>query len=214
LAAAITVFGVETQKTQAFWPVTSLQAQIGHHMPAMPYVLAPSLARPGLLPSRVRHSARAARLYRDLANYLVFGGIAAAANLMTGWLLYQEFTALALPYWLATSIGAACGLLVNFALNHAYFGFSERSALRQFATFVIVSGIGVALTGALAQALLVPSQLILDQHLAGIHVAPKFAAHVTAVGLVVLYSFPAHRFISFNVGFCARMRQLLRRGVQ
>lgn len=180
----------------------------------MPLALAPSLARPGLLPSRARHSVRGARLYRDLANYVVFGGIAAAANLTIGWLLYQEFPALALPYWLATSIGAACGLLVNFLLNHAYFGFNGRSALRQFGTFVIVSGIGVALTGALSQALLGPSHLVLDHHPAGIHVAPKFAAHVGAVGLVVLYSFPAHRFISFNVGFCARMRQLLRRGVQ
>jgi putative flippase GtrA len=187
---------------------------MGHHRLAMPIALASSLARPGLFPGKVRRSAGDARLYHDLANYLVFGGIAAAANLMTGWLLYQQFPALALPYWLATSIAATCGLLVNFLLNHAYFGFGERSALRQFGTFAIVSGIGIALTGALSQALLGPVHLILDHRLAGVHMAPKFAAHVAAVGLVVLYSFPAHRFITFNVGLCARMRQLLRRGVQ
>jgi putative flippase GtrA len=180
----------------------------------MPLLLAPSLARPNLYPSRVRPSAGRARLYQDLANYLVFGGIAAAANLTTGWLLYQECPALGPPYWAATTIAAACGLLVNFALNYSYFECNERSMLRQFGTFVVVAGIGVVLTGALSQALLVPSHLILDHHDFGIHVAPKFAAHVTSVGLVVLYSFPANRFISFNVGFSARMRQLLRRGVK
>jgi putative flippase GtrA len=180
----------------------------------MPIALAPSLARPGPFPGRVRRSAGDARLYHDLVSYLAFGSLAAATNLTIGWLLYQEFPTLALPYWAATTIAAASGMLVNFLLNHSYYGFSERSALRQFGTFLVVSGIGVALTGALSQALLGPSQLFLDQHLAGIHVLPKFAAHVTAVGLVVFYSFPAHRFITFNVGFCARMRQLLRRGVQ
>ena|SRR5579872_1989604 len=181
----------------------------------MPVPFAPSLLRAAPYRDTPRANSGWLRLYRDLANYLIFGGIAAIANLAVGWLLYHEFTEQQLPYWAATTIAASCGLLVNFLLNYTYFGFSERSALRQFGTFVIVASLGVALTGALSQALLGLAQILLNHaDILATHVVPKFAAHITAVGLVFLYSFPAHRMLSFNVGVLARIRQLLRRGVK
>jgi putative flippase GtrA len=180
----------------------------------MSVTLAPSAGQHG---PRVatRISARTARLGRDLLVYLVCGGTAAAVNLVVGWLLYRGTVAPPrVPYWCATTIAAACGLLVNFLLNHAYFRFRQRSALGQFGTFAIVAGVGVLLTGVISQALLAPSRLLLSHDVLPVTLAPKFAAHVAAVGLVVLYSFPAHRFISFNVGFRGRLRQLLRHGVK
>ena len=180
----------------------------------MPLILTPSLTRTARCCGRAGTTTGQSRFRRDLVVYLVFGGIEAAANLVVGWALYQGFPSLKLPYWVATSFAAACGLLVSFLLNYFCFRFEERSALRQFGTFAIVSGVGVVLTGALSQALLVPSRLLLDHPLLGMSVAPKFAAHFTAVGLVVLYSFPAHRLISFNVGVRARLHQLVRSGVQ
>jgi len=152
-------------------------------------------------------------LSRDLLVYLIIGGIAAMANLTAGWVLYHGLAQFRIPYWSATTAAAVCGLLVNFLLNYCYFQFGERSALRQFGTFAIVSGFGAILTGASSQALLAPARLILSHQPAGMNILPEFLAHVAAVGLVVLYSFPAHRFISFNVGLSARLRQLVR-GVQ
>jgi putative flippase GtrA len=153
------------------------------------------------------------QLSRDLLVYLVIGGIAAAANLTAGWVLYHGLTPLRIPYWSATTTAAVCGLVVNFLLNHCYFQFGERSALCQFGTFAIVSSFGAILTGVSSQALLAPARLLLSHQPAGMHILPEFVAHVAAVGLVVLYSFPAHRFISFNVGIRVRLRQLVR-GVQ
>jgi putative flippase GtrA len=149
-------------------------------------------------------------LSRELAVYVIFGGTAALVNLETGWLLYGPATD-RLPYWLATGAAAAAGLITNFSLNYLYnFKFRDRSALGQFITFAIVSGLGVFLTAGLATAFravlyrLVGSEL--DVHL--LVIRTDFAAHVAAVGALVLYSYPAHKTISFNVGLRARLRQL------
>lgn len=147
---------------------------------------------------------------RELAVYVIFGGTAALVNLETGWLLYGPATG-RFPYWLATGIAAAAGLITNFGLNYLYnFKFRDRSALGQFITFAIVSGFGVVLTAGLATAFraalyhFVGSEL--DLHL--LVIRTDFAAHVAAVGALVLYSYPAHKTISFNVGLRARLRQL------
>jgi putative flippase GtrA len=175
----------------------------------------PPLSKTFLVPAfrrRVRSAAATrSRLCQDAIVYLLFGSIAAATTLAVGWVLYQPYAAHHLPYWLTTSLAAACGLLISFLLNYLYFRFEERSVVHQFGTFAIVSWIGVLLTGALSQALLVPFHLLLAHQGFGTSVAPKFAAHFTAVALMVLYSFPAHRFISFNVGLRARFDQLVRR---
>jgi hypothetical protein len=39
-------------------------------------------------------------------------------------------------------------------------------------------------------------------------VRSDLAAHARAVGLTVLYSFPAHRCVSFNIGIRAQARRL------
>jgi hypothetical protein len=41
-----------------------------------------------------------------------------------------------------------------------------------------------------------------------VNVRADLAAHVSAVGLTVLYSFPAHKCVSFNIGIRAQARQL------
>lgn len=148
---------------------------------------------------------------KELAFFLAFGGLAAVANLFVGWELYGEGRFPALPYWCATAIAAACGLLVNFGLNYSFnFKFRERSALRQFSTFCIVSLVGVAITSALSNTIL--ALLIAWRgpvfHLANADVRSDLAAHICAVGLTVLYSFPAHRCVSFNIGIRAQARRL------
>jgi putative flippase GtrA len=146
---------------------------------------------------------------RQFAAFLVFGGVAAIVNLSTGWLLYGIRPFPHLPYWCATLAAAWIGLFVNFSLNYRFtFRFRGRSAFEQFITFSIVSGFGTVLTGCLSSGLLFLLQK-LDEYgmqISTLPVRPEFAAHFMAVGLVVFYSFPAHRAISFNVGLISRVR--------
>ncbi len=145
----------------------------------------------------------------QLTLFIAFGGAAALLNLLVGWILYGAGLFPGLPYWCATAAGAASGLVLSFGLNYAFnFKFRRRSALSQFATFCIVSLGGVALTSALSAGLhsLWTEQFGAALHIAGLTVGAKFAAHAAAVGLVVLYSFPAHRSLSFNAGIRARLQ--------
>jgi putative flippase GtrA len=146
---------------------------------------------------------------RQFATFLAFGGIAAIVNLSTGWLLYGIRPFPYLPYWCATLAAAWMGLFVNFSLNYRFtFKFRDRSAFKQFITFSVVSSFGTLLTGCLSTGLLFLLEYLDKNELQIItlRIRPEFAAHFMAVALVVLYSFPAHRAISFNVGLISRVR--------
>ena len=148
---------------------------------------------------------------KELGVFLVFGGVAALANLLVGWQLYGSGRFPGLPYWCAVAIAAACGLLVNFALNYVFnFKFRDRSAFQQFSTFCVVSLVGVAITSALSDNTLslLNSWVGPQFHLGGVKIRSDLAAHACAVGLTVLYSFPAHKCVSFNIGIRAHARQL------
>jgi len=152
-----------------------------------------------------------AALLRELAAFLLFGGLAALANLAMGWQLYGRGLFPNLPYWCATGLAAACGLVVNFGLNYVFnFKFHGRSALRQFSTFCVVALIGVAITSGLSYGimLLLVAWAGPMLHFGGLTVSSAFAAHFTAVGLTVLYSFPAHKFLSFNIGIRAQAERV------
>src|SRR5437762_6418829 len=47
----------------------------------------------------------------DLFRFLAFGGTAALANLLAGWLLYGARLLPGIPYWGATATAAAIGLV-------------------------------------------------------------------------------------------------------
>lgn len=148
---------------------------------------------------------------QELAMFLLFGGVAALANLLVGWQMYGRGLFPALPYWCATAIAAGSGLLVNFVLNYTFnFKFRDRSAFDQFSTFSLVALVGVAITSALSHTILALFITSVGSafHLGPVAVRSAFAAHVAAVGLTVLYSFPAHKCMSFNVGIRARFRSV------
>lgn len=148
---------------------------------------------------------------RQLAAFLLFGGLAALANLTVGWQLYGRGLFPALPYWCATAIAGASGLLVNFTLNYVFnFKFRGRSALEQLSTFCIVALVGVAITSALSSAILALLHASIGAILSLGHLTltSTFAAHFAAVGLTVLYSFPAHKYMSFNIGIRAQFQHV------
>jgi putative flippase GtrA len=159
----------------------------------------------------VERQERSALPVRELTVFLLFGGLAALTNLLVGWQLYGRGLFPALPYWSATAIAATSGLLVNFGLNYAFnFKFRGRSVLRQFSTFCVVALIGVAITSALSNGLLLLLNALAGPRidLGGFVVKSTFAAHFMAVGLTVLYSYPAHKLTSFNVGIRAQFQNV------
>lgn len=148
---------------------------------------------------------------RELFLYLLFGGLAALASLFAGWVLYEEALFPGLPYWGATTAAATIGLFVNFILNYFFnFKFRERTAFQQFGTFCVVSGFGIILTSFLSEIffIILKSDIGDSINLGYATLPAKFVANFVAVGFVVLYSFPAHRLVSFNIGIGARLRQL------
>ena len=153
----------------------------------------------------------ASRRVHELAAFLLFGGAAALVNLALGWELYGTGLFPQLPYWCATAIAAGGGLLVNFGLNYAFnFKFRDRTAMAQFGTFCVVSLVGIAITSALSAGLLSLFTALAGPALTlgAVTVRSALAAHGCAVGLTVLYSFPAHRAVSFNIGIRAQLARL------
>jgi putative flippase GtrA len=148
---------------------------------------------------------------KELAIFLLFGGLAALTNLLVGWQLYGKGLFPALPYWCATGMAATSGLLVNFGLNYAFnFKFRGRSAFQQFSTFCVVALVGVVITSVLSNGILLFLNALAGPliDLGGFAVRSTFAAHFAAVGLTVLYSYPAHKLMSFNVGIRAQFQNV------
>ena len=154
------------------------------------------------------------RIFRtiEFPKFLLFGAAAALTTLATSWVIYGSGFSPVAPYWCATGLGASLGLIVNFLLNYLWnFRFHGRSSSQQFATFLLVSGFGVLLTALVSEVnFRILNFLFTDQQirLGDVIIRNQFAANLTAVALVALYSYPAHRFISFNVGLGARLLQL------
>lgn len=149
---------------------------------------------------------------RQFARFLLFGGISALVTIVCGYVLYSTG---ALPYTFAVFVGAVSSIIVNFLLNYWFnFNYRGRKALSQFNTFFVVAGIGTLLTAGLAKLFLFVFHA-LDTHTLGIGnhaISAEFAAQVLAVGLVTLYSYAAHKYLSFNEGICkafGRMRMAM-----
>ena len=140
--------------------------------------------------------------------YIIFGGIAAVVNLICGYVLYTYTT---FPYMLAVFLGASCGLLINFLLNYFFnFIYRGRPMLNQLATFTCVAMVGTLLTALIAGMLLFIFEA-LDINVEYLFVSPKFISQFISVGLVTLYSFVAHKYLSFNEGILHRCKVLLKR---
>ena len=149
---------------------------------------------------------------RQFARFLLFGGISAIITIAVGYVLYSTGV---LPYTFAVFVGAVASIIVNFLLNYWFnFNYRGRKALSQFNTFFVVAGIGTLLTAGLAKLFLSVFHA-LDTHAFGIGgraISSEFVAQVLAVGLVTLYSYAAHKYLSFNEGICnafQRMRMVM-----
>lgn len=138
------------------------------------------------------------------ARYLLSAGAATCADialvqaLLSFDLLHQGHL-----FPLVLLAGACVGIGVNFALSRRFvFGAHSGPAREQFLAFLLVSLTTFALRLAVAYALLALFALPLMTWigLLPLQAPAERLAHLGAVGLVTLYSFIAHRHISFGSG--------------
>lgn len=133
-----------------------------------------------------------------ILKFLIFSGLAACVNILTGFVLYG-LLGLDTGVEYAASVAAAfvAGMGVSFVLNRAHtFGPSGRPPQEELRDFFIVSIGGLILTTLLAQLFL--------SWLSGVGpmvrglVTPPAVSHVLAVGVTAFYSFLAHKHFSFR----------------
>lgn len=145
----------------------------------------------------------------SFARYLLTAGTATLVDVA----LVQGLLSLDLlrqPFFFAVAIalGAFAGMSVNFALSRRFvFAPDTRPARQQFATFVLVSLTTLALRLVVAYALVALFALPVMSWigLLPVDAAAERLAHLGAVGLVTIYSFLAHKHISFAGGFLSRL---------
>jgi putative flippase GtrA len=149
--------------------------------------------------------------------YLTISSTAVIVNLFVGFSLYALIGLSArFLYSLSVAIGYLAGMAVNWSLNRAFtFPYSGRRRLAELRTFLVVALAGLLLTVPLAGALrytLAPhvAQIIARSGL--VHaVSAETTAHFAAVGMVAVYSFLSHKWLTFAHGIrfqVSRLRQL------
>jgi putative flippase GtrA len=109
---------------------------------------------------------------------------------------------------LAIAIGALAGMGVNFVLSRRFvFAPDQRPARDQFFSFLVISLTTLGLRLVVAYALMALLALPLLSFVGALPVpgAAERLAHLGAVGLVTIYSFLAHKHISFGGGFLNRL---------
>ena len=121
-----------------------------------------------------------------------------------------SFETMRQPYFFALAIvlGGLAGMLVNFTLSRRFvFASDHRSARQQLATFALVSlttiGLRLVVAHALVALFALPAFAVIA--LLPVPAAAERLAHLGAVGMVTIYSFLAHKHVTFAGGLLSRL---------
>ncbi|QGY00196.1 GtrA family protein [Roseovarius faecimaris] len=131
--------------------------------------------------------------------FLVCSGCAAAVNICVGFVLYgllglDGF----ITYPISVALAFLAGMSVSFVLNRRFtYPPSGRTRRQELADFTGVSVIGLLLTTGMAHLLRWGATDTLEAIGSGV-LMPETMAHVIAVGLTAIYSFLAHKYVSFR----------------
>lgn len=143
------------------------------------------------------------------ARYLLAAGAATCVDVaLVQALLGLDLLHHAYFFALAIVIGALAGMSVNFALSRRFvFAPDTRPAHQQFLSFLFISLTTLALRLLVAYGLMALFALPALGWIGNLPVqAPaERLAHLGAVGLVTIYSFIAHKHISFGGGLLNRL---------
>ncbi|MFY0692789.1 MAG: GtrA family protein [Paracoccaceae bacterium] len=131
--------------------------------------------------------------------FILCSGTAALVNLAVGYLLYGVAGfAGPLTYPLSVAFAFACGMAVSFVLNRQFtYDRSGRAVGHEMRDFFLVSLVGLFLNTGIAWGL----YAVAPGAIAGllpVSLMPETAAHLTAVAITAIYSFLAHKWISFG----------------
>lgn len=149
----------------------------------------------------------------SFARYLLTAGAATCVDVaIVQTMLSFDMARQPLYFALAIVLGGLAGLLVNFTLSRRFVFTSDntsdnRSARQQLATFALVSLTTIGLRLIVAHALVALFALPAFAAIALLPVpAPaERLAHLGAVGLVTIYSFLAHKHVTFAGGLLSRL---------
>jgi putative flippase GtrA len=136
--------------------------------------------------------------------YLTISSLAALTNILVGFSLYGLLGLSTGPlYAAAVAIGYLTGMVVNWSLNRIVtFPRAGRSKLDELRTFVAVASVGLLLTVVLAAIVRSTFAPVVAEFLTRADWFPapsaELTAQVMAVAVVVVYSFFAHKWITFK----------------
>ena len=145
----------------------------------------------------------------SFARYLLTAGAATVADVATVQAVLS-FELMRQPAFFALAIvlGGLAGLLVNFTLSRRFvFSGDNRSARQQLLTFALVSlttiGLRLVVAHALVALFALPAFAMIT--LLPVAAPAERLAHLGAVALVTIYSFLAHKHVTFAGGFLTRL---------
>ncbi|MFD1343074.1 GtrA family protein [Litorisediminicola beolgyonensis] len=129
--------------------------------------------------------------------FLLCSGTAALVNLAAGFLFYGVFGLDGpVTYPLSVAMAFAAGMVVSFVLNRRYtYEASGRSIWVELRDFFGVSIGGLVITTALATLI---NRSLTELGAEFVPLGTESFAHICAVGLTAIYSFIAHKRISFR----------------
>lgn len=141
--------------------------------------------------------------------FLLCSGLAAAVNILTGFVLYAGLGLVAgWEYALSVALAFLSGMAISFLLNRRFtFAPSGRQPMQELRDFFLVSMGGLILTTSLAWVF----RQALAEAAVMLSVPPPLRAetlaHGAAVGVTAIYSFLAHKFVSFRAARAAANHQ-------
>lgn len=145
----------------------------------------------------------------SFARYLLTAGAATCVDVaIVQGLLFLDLLHQPLFLAMVMTLGGIAGVTVNFLLSRRFvFAADDRPASRQFMTFAIVAFSGLGLRLLLAYSLVALFALPFFAWIGALPLpaAAERIAHLVSVVVVTVYSFLAHKHISFTGGFLNRL---------
>jgi putative flippase GtrA len=138
----------------------------------------------------------------QIAKFLVAGGIAASANIATGWALRRLFEGEG-AHAAAVAAGYCVGTVVSFVLNRKFtFQATEGNLRRQIIRYAWATLGGIVVAALIAAGLEVPLRSLLATRLTSAQIGD--VAHVGAIGFTTIYSFLVIKYFALRVEERAR----------
>lgn len=131
-------------------------------------------------------------LTHQIMAFSLLSGLAALANIGSR-IILSRF----LSFQIAVSIAYLLGMILNFILNKRFtFPDGPRKTISELRTFSCIALFGLFLTNLLSAGLLMVYSALIATSIQVL----ETMAHVSAVGLVGIYSFLGHKYFSYRQG--------------